>query len=305
MVIWLMNGLVNWLAERVVDLLGALLAFLTSSIFLSPDVTVLPQVQAIAAKSALVVNACFILAIIAAGVATMLGDSVQTRYGIKELVPRLVVGFVLSAFAVPLTAAVIDIANALTVSLAGTSAPTTEAVEFTTVRIRSAMADESAALLVAIIGLLIVVLMFMLIGSWFARVAVLVILAGIAPVALACYATPWTQGAAELWWRTLLGCVATPTLQAVAFSVGINLLTDPEQNLPILLGLPGSDTLNLMLVIVVLWITLKIPAMMRRYTRGNRPPNIGGFLLRAVFIQGITRHLPLGRFGRTAMRGGR
>ncbi|MGN9811459.1 conjugal transfer protein TrbL family protein [Micromonospora sp. BQ11] len=300
-----MNGLVAWLAERVVDLLGALLAFLTSSIFLSPDVTVLPQVQAITDKSALVVNACFILAIIAAGITTMVGDSVETRYGIKELIPRLVVGFVLSAFAVPLTATVVDIANALTVSLVGASAPTTDAINFSTVRIRSATADESAALLVAVIGLLIVVLMFLLVGSWLVRVAVLVILAGVAPVALACYATPWTQGAAGLWWRTLLGCVATPTLQAVAFSVGINLLTDPEQNLPILLGLPGSDTLNLMLVIVVLWVTLKIPSMMRRYTPGRGSPNIGGILLRTVFVQGLTRNLPLGRFGRTAMRGGR
>ncbi|NJP30756.1 conjugal transfer protein TrbL family protein [Micromonospora thermarum] len=305
MVIWLMNGLVNWLAERVVDLLGGLLAFLTSSIFLSPDVTVLPQVQSIAGKSALVVNACFILAIIAAGVATMLGDSVETRYNIKQLVPRLVVGFVLSAFAVPLTAAVIDIANALTVALAGASAPTTEAVNFSTVRIRSAMTDESAALLMAIIGLLIVVLVFMLVGSWLVRISVLVVLAGVAPVALACYATPWTQGAADLWWRTLLGCLATPTLQAVAFSAGINLLIDPESNLPILLGLPGSDTLNLMLVIVVLWVTIKIPAMMRRYVTRKGSPNIGGFLLRAVLIQGLTRNLPLGRFGRTAMRGGR
>ncbi|MET8364435.1 type IV secretion system protein [Micromonospora sp. NPDC005194] len=300
-----MNDLVTWLAERVVDLLGALLAFLTSSIFLSPDVTVLPQVQAIAEKSALVVSACFILTIIAAGIATMLGDSVQARYGVKELLPRIVVGFVLSASAVPLTAAVIDIANALTVSLVGADAPTSEAVTFTQLRVRSAMSDEGAALLVAIIGLLIVVLMFMLVGNWLVRIGILVVLAGIAPVALACYATPWTQGAADLWCRTLLGCLATPTLQAVTFSVGINLLTDPQQNLPILLGRPGSDTLNLMFVIVVLWVTIKIPGMMARYTQGNRSPNIGGVLLRAVLIQGLTRHLPLGRFGRTAMRGGR
>jgi hypothetical protein len=305
MVNWLMNGLVSWLAEKVTDLLGGLLAFLTSSIFVSPDVTVLPQVQSIADKSALVVNACFILAIIAVGVATMVGDSVEMRYGIKDLIPRLVVGFVLSAFAVPLTAVLIDIANALTVSLTGTSAPTTEAISFVQSRIASAMTDESAALLMAIIGLLIVVLMFMLAGTWLGRIGVLIILAGIAPVALACYATPWTQGAAELWWRTLLCSLATPTLQAVAFSVGINLLIDPGSNLPILLGLPGSDALNLLLVIVVLWVTIKIPGMMRRYATRKGSPNIGGILLRAVFIQGITRTLPLGRFGRTAMRGGR
>ena len=73
----LMNGLVSWLAEKVIDLLGGLLAFLTSSVFASPDVTVLPQVQSIAGKGALVVNACFILAIIAVGVAAMVGDPIE------------------------------------------------------------------------------------------------------------------------------------------------------------------------------------------------------------------------------------
>ena len=293
-----MDGLVSWLAEKVVNLLGGLLTLLASSLFISPDVTVLPQVTSIADKSALVVNACFILAIIAVGIATMTGDSIQMRYGIKELVPRLVVGFVLSAFSVPLTGGLISIANALTVSMTGTTAPTTETINFVKARITKALSDEGSALLVAIIGLLIVVLMFMLVGSWLTRVGVLLILAGIAPVALACYATPWTQGAADLWWRTLLGCLATPTLQAVGFSAGIDLLIGPDANLPILLGVPGSDTLNLLLVVGVLWVTVRIPSLIGRFVTRKGSPNIGGVLLRAVFIQGITRRVPLLRGGR-------
>ena len=54
------------------------------------------------------------------------------------------------------------------------------------------------------------------------------------PAALA--ALPATQPAADLWWRSILGCLATPTLQAIAFSTGIALLTNPEANLPVILG---------------------------------------------------------------------
>jgi len=295
---WLMDGLVSWLAEKVVDLLGGLLALLASSLFVSPDVTVLPQVKAIAGKSALVVDACFILAIIGVGVATMTGDSVSMRYGIKELVPRLVVGFVLSAFSVPLNGELISIANALTVSMTGTSAPTSETIIFVKARVTAAMSDQGSALLVTVIGLLIVVLMFLLVGTWLTRIGVLLILAGVAPVALACYATPWTQGVADLWWRTTLGCLATPALQAVGFSTGIDLLINPGANLPVLLGLPGSDTLNLLLVVGVLWVTVKIPSMMRRFVTRKGAPNIGGVLLRAVFIQGVTRRVPLLRGAR-------
>ena len=295
---WLMGGLVSWLAERVVELLGGLLPLLASTLFVSPDVTVLPQVKSIADKSALIVNTCFILAILAMGIATMAGDSMQMRYGIKELIPRLVVGFVLSAFSVPLTGELISVANALTVSMTGTTAPTTETITFLQTRITAALADERSALLVTVIGLLIVVLMFLLVGTWLTRIGLLLILAGAAPLALACYATPWTQGAAVLWWRTLLGCLATPALQAVGFSAGIDLLINPDANLPILLGLPGSDTLNLLLVVGVLWVTVRIPAMVQRFVVRAGGPNVGAILLRAVFIQGVTRHVPLLRGGR-------
>lgn len=295
---WLMDGLVGWLAEKVVELLGGLVAFLASSLFTSPDVTVLPQVTSIAGKSALVVDACFVLAIIAVGVVTMTGDSIETRYTIKQLIPRLVVGFVMSAFSVPLTGQLVTTANALTVSMTGTTAPTTATVDFVKTRITAALTDEGNALLVAIIGLLIVVLMFMLVGTWLTRVGILVVLAGTAPVALACYATPWTQGVADLWWRTILGCLATPTLQAVSFAAGIDLLINPEANLPILLGLPGSDILNLLLVLGVLWVTVKIPSMMRRYVTSRGSPNIGAILLRTVFLHGVTRRMPIPGGGR-------
>jgi hypothetical protein len=290
---WLMDGLVGWLAEKAVDLLGGLVAFLASSLFTSPDVTVLPQVTSIAGRASLIVNACFVLAIIAVGIVTMTGDSVETRYNLKQLIPRLVVGFVMSAFSVPLTGQLITIANALTVSMTGTTAPTTETINFVKTRITAALTDEANALLVAIIGLLIVVLMFMLVGTWLTRIGTLVLLAGIAPVALACYATPWTQGAADLWWRTILSCLATPTLQAVSFSAGMDLLINPDANLPILLGLPGSDTLNLMLVAGVLWVTVKIPSMLRRSITRKGSPNVGGLLLRTVLIQGVTRRIPI------------
>ncbi|MEV0714023.1 conjugal transfer protein TrbL family protein [Asanoa sp. NPDC050611] len=287
----LMDGMVGWLAGTVVDLLAGLLAFLSSSIFISPDVTVLPQVRSIADKSALVVNACFILAIIATSVASMVGDSVEMRYRLKELIPRLVVGFGLSTFALALTGVLIDVANALTVSMTGMSAPTTEAVTFTQKRITAAMTDGDAAVLMAVIGVLIVVLLYLLIGTWLVRIALLVILAGVGPLALACYATPWTQGVAQLWWRTLLACLATPALQATAFTVGVNLLIEPDANLPMLLGLPGSDTINLLLVIVVLWTTVKIPSVMRRFAAHPSGPRVVGLVVRTVALQGLTRNL--------------
>jgi hypothetical protein len=295
MVDWLMNGLLQWLAERVVDLLGELLALLTSSVFLSPDVTVLPQVQTIAGKSALVVNACYLLAVIAAGIVVMVGGTVEIRYGVKELLPRLVVAFILSNFAVPLCAVLIEVANALTVAMVGTAAPTNQAVTMAKTHVAAAITDPATGLIATIIGLLVVVLFFALFFGWIVRVGVLVILAGLAPAAMACYCLPYTQPVAQLWWRTLLGALGTATLQAVAFSTGIGLLIDPNSSLPVLLGLPGSDVLNLLLVLVVLWTTVKIPGLMRKHVTHKGGVNLAALVLRAVAIQSVTRRLPFGR----------
>ena len=47
---WLFDGAIGWLATQIQNVLGWVTSFLTSALFVSPDVTVLPQVRAIAAQ---------------------------------------------------------------------------------------------------------------------------------------------------------------------------------------------------------------------------------------------------------------
>jgi hypothetical protein len=239
MIDFLMNGLLSWLGDLVTNLLTGLLDLLTASVFRSPDVTMLPQVQTIADRAALVVSSGFILAILTAGILLITSTTFEVRYTAQDLAPRLLVGFVMSAFSVPLCSALIGIANAVMAAMVGDAVPTdpaaegptTKAINMAHVHVASALTDESNAVVAIVIVLLIVVLMFLLVSGFAVRVGVLIVLAGIAPVALACYALPYTQPAAQLWWRSLLGCLATPVLQAIAFSTGIELLTDPSANM--------------------------------------------------------------------------
>lgn len=84
-------------------------------------------------------------------------------------------------------------------------------------------ADGGTGLLLLIIGLIIAVLLGMILVGWIVRLGVLVILVGIAPAALACHATPFTDPAARLWWRSLLGCLGTVVLQAVALYLALSI----------------------------------------------------------------------------------
>ncbi|MDG4834818.1 hypothetical protein O7627_36740 [Solwaraspora sp. WMMD1047] len=296
---WLYNGLIEWLAERVQGMLGGLVSLLTATFFTSPDVTVFPQVQLLVGRSVVVVNAAFVLAIIVAGATAMTHGTFQIRYQAKDLLPRLVFGFVASNFGVELCRMLIETANALTVAMVGQTASGPQVIEFVTARIVGALTSPPSAVLAVVIGLIIVVLFYMLLVGWFARIATLIVLAGIAPVALACYALPHTQAAAGLWWRSLLGCLATPLLQAIFFTTGVDLLLDPEHNVPILLGLPGgasTDVFNLFMAAFLLMVTVRIPKLVGRYVTRGGQVSTAGVVLRAVVLQSITRRMPvLGR----------
>ncbi len=298
---WLLNGLIEWLAERVQGMLGGLVSFLTAAFFTSPDVTGFPQVQLLAGRSSIVVNAAFVLAIIVAGAVAMTHGTLQIRYEVKDLGPRLVVGLVASNVGVELCQKLIETANALTLAMVGETASGPRVIEFVKARVVSAMKDPSAGVLSVVIGLIIVVLFYLLLVGWFARIAALIVLAGIAPVALACYALPHTQSAAHLWWRSLLGCLSIPVLQAMFFSTGVDLLLNPDHNVPILLGIgpaPSTDVFNLFIAACLLWVTVRIPTLVGRYvTRAGQMSTVG-VALRAVIIQSVTRRLRLPGRGR-------
>ncbi|MEV0731157.1 conjugal transfer protein TrbL family protein [Polymorphospora sp. NPDC050346] len=287
MIGWQIDQLVGWLVRAVLAVLELLWGLLARTAFTNPDVTVLPQVGAASDRSLLVVNSVFVLAIVAVGVAVMAGRTVPGRDGVGELVSRLVVGFVAANFAMPLCRHLIEFVNAVTAALTGDSV--TSGDSFTQMRrvVADALTDPANALLTVIIGLMIAVLTAMLMVTWLVRVAVLVFVVGIAPLALACHATPYTDGVARLWWRALLGVLATAVLQAFAMHTTLSIFVGVDANLPAL-GIPNdpTGTVNLLIVACLLWVTVRIPALMRRYVMGGHGP---GTLLKALVINQVSR----------------
>jgi hypothetical protein len=292
MVGWLLDGILTWLAERIQGALSWLVGFLTSAFFTTPDVTVFPQAQALAERSALIVQATFGLAIITAGAIGMTYGSVQIRYELKDLLPRLVFAFVASAFGTQLCSGLIQVANALTAAMVGQVADGPQVIEFVKEQIKAALLDEGTAVVAVIIALLIVVLIYQVMFAWFMRVAVLLIVAGTAPIALACYALPQTQPVAQLWWRTLLTALAVPVLQGVTFAAGIDMLLDPDHARPLLLELETSNVVNLLMVACLLTVTMRIPRLLARYASNGRSMSTAGVVVRAVVLQSAGRRLP-------------
>jgi hypothetical protein len=268
---WMLDQILDWFAARILDVLDTLLRAITQALLRTPDVTVLPQVQALTGRSIAVVDTAFVLVFLAAGLLTMLaGGDERTRYTIKDLIPRCVVGFVAAHFSQLIAARA-----------------------------------STAGLLFVVCAALIVLLLAGTAISVIVRFAVALVLTAVAPVALACHALPQTDPAARLWWRAYLGVLAVPVAQGLVLAAGRQLLLDPTTLLP-LLGLPAEPAgiLNLFLVMVLLWTTVRVPALIRRFVVvGGRAPGVLGAVVRVVVVQQLGRAVPgLRRAVRVATR---
>ncbi|GAA0475708.1 hypothetical protein Aca07nite_84690 [Actinoplanes capillaceus] len=300
MVNWLANGILIWLLTNVSGAIKVLWNLLVEMVFILPDVTALPQVQAVATNSLMVVNTCFVLAIVGTGVLVMTQHTVQVRYGADELVPRLVIAFVAANFAMPICSQLIVICNSLTQAFAGpldTSGAFAQLLRITV----GSLTNGNERFLILCIGLMIAVLTGMLLVTFIVRTGILVFLVGASPIALACHATPFTDPVAKLWWRSMGGVLGTVTLQALALHTTVDIFLAPDANLAGL-GIPLDPTgvFNLLIIACLLWITIRIPGLMRRYvTQSAGGRNAAGMFLRMLVIQQLTSmiRLPLKGIG--------
>jgi hypothetical protein len=289
------DGLVAALTKAILSALDALWKLLSATVFTTPDVTDLPQVAAVASTSLGIVNAAYVLAIIAAGVMIMARDTVQTVYGPGELIPRLVIGLIAANLALPLCSAAIDLSNALTTAFTGQGLTSEQSLSHLRQIVDTALsggASAQAGLLLAVIALLIVVLVGIMIVQWVTRLGLLIILVGIAPLALALHGAPYTEAAAKLWWRALAGALSTVVLQALAMHTALTVLLSPQASLPAL-GVPGDPgtVMNLLIVVCMLLAVVRIPGLVRRYVTRSRGGGLVAGTSRVLITRYVTRGL--------------
>ncbi|WP_328478799.1 hypothetical protein OHA21_38440 [Actinoplanes sp. NBC_00393] len=289
---WL-DGILDWFAELLLDSLNTMIAVITDVLLITPNVTALPQVQALTGRAIWIVDTVFVLVFLAAGVLTMTnqGDE-RSRYTVKDLIPRCVVGFIAAHFSQLIAGQMIDLANALTGAL--TEQNWDQDGAFQAMRTHITTAGETGGILFLVCVSIILFLMAATGCSAIVRFAIALVLTAGAPIALACHALPQTDPVARLWWRSFAGVLAVPILQGFVLFAAQWMLLDPAAMMP-LLGLPvePGSVFNLFVVMVLLWTCVRVPGLVRRYaTEGGRGNNFLGMVVRVVLVQQISRALP-------------
>jgi hypothetical protein len=291
----------GWLAGQLATVLDWLWGLLSVSMFVSPDVTVLPQVQQASTAARLAANSVMALVVMTIGLLTIInGGSEQARYTLKDLLPRFVTGMLLANFATVIIAAAISAANAVTGALTGLQFTSPESVAQLKRILAGAATDTGHMLLLIVLNMLLGLALGALLLTWLVRLAVLILCAAVGPVALACHVFPVTATAADAWWRALTGALLTQVLQAAALNLAWGTLLSPQGTLPAL-GLPGDPNglVNLAIAAFVTFQVARIPRYVARLLSMPTRPSTLGYLVKAVVVHQVMDGL------RTVRRGGR
>jgi hypothetical protein len=252
------SSITSWFAGLVKSAVNPLLALIGQTALSTPQPRSIPAVQTIWATSLAVADACYVLLVLIGGILVMSHETVQTSYSVKEIAPRIVLGFLGANLSMVLVTRAITIANGLSAAMAGHGVtPGTAARTLTTTLANSASSQGVFLILLALAG---VVLALVLVLVYVMRLMAVVLLAAAAPVCLALYALPQTAWAARWWWRALTAALSIQVAQGLVLTAAAQVFFSPGW-----LPLQSAGYLGQVLItLCLLYVLMRIPFWIAR-----------------------------------------
>jgi len=258
----------GWFRDLVASALDPTLDLVGRSVLATPDLTAPGgRVRELWGTSAALANTGYVLLVVVGGLVLMAHESLQTRYTVKDVAPRLVAGMVASNLSLLLVGHAIQLTNAISAALLGQGVGP-EHVSATLKAVLAPPLDDPDLLLV-LVALVVVVLALVLVGCYVVRVALLVLLVVAAPLALACHALPQTEELAQWWWRALAACLGVQIGQSLALITALRVFFQADRAQVV--GLGGGRLVDLLVAVCLLWLLARIPAWAVRVVLVGRP----------------------------------
>jgi hypothetical protein len=262
----------GWFRDLVASALDPTLDLVGRSVLATPDLTARGgRVRELWGTSAALANTGYVLLVVVGGLVLMAHESLQTRYAVKDVAPRLVLGMVASNLSLLVVGHAIALTNAISAALLGQGVPP-EHVSATLEAVLAPPLDDPDLLLVLVA--LVVVLGLVLVGCYVVRVALLVLLVVAAPLALACHALPRTEELAQWWWRATAACLGVQVAQSLALITALRVFFQADR--ATVLGLGQARLVDLLVAVCLLWLLVRIPTWAGRMVFAGRPSTLVG-----------------------------
>ncbi|WP_241883074.1 hypothetical protein, partial [Frankia sp. KB5] len=309
------GGVVGWITDAinsaitaffrtlVTAALNPLLDLLGRTLLTTPEPSQLPAIGELWSTSWAISVTAYGTLIMFGGITVMALGTVQSRISIKEVAPRIPVGFLASGLSQFLAGKAIQIANAVPGGILGQGLnPDTAAGQLKTVVLGAIVPTPGGygrSVFVIFLGLFLAGSVVALLCTYIARITIEVVLIGAAPLALAGHGHPLTEKMAFWWWRAFFGCLGIQIAQSFVLIASFRVFFTPGGFT--VFGPTPDGVVNLLAAITLIYFLFKIPFwMMPRIGHGG-----GGILGRVVraYITGRALGLLGGRrFGASRTR---
>lgn len=301
------DAIASWLQNATTEALGPVAEIWGGMAPHTPDLTGEPQVRQVWTAALVVVDTSFVLLIVIAGVQVAGRESVQTRQAAKQFAPRFLVAMVAAHCNLPVIAEAIRLTNAVCAALGAASHTplTKQALD----QIGDLELSHGESFLGNVLGAGVIVMLIAAILTFLIRLALLVALIAAAPLAMACWALPQTDGVARLWCRGLAALLGIQIAQTLVLTAFLRVFLVPKHHL--ILGVPADKNgiLNLLICLMLLWILVKIPGWAKKLVfRQPIVPLPGRLRLPRTLVnvvKGVVLAKTLGAVGLLGHRGAR
>jgi len=251
----------SWLASLVGAILNPILDLLGHTLLSTPDVTASPRVHDIWDMTLGIANAVFILFVIVGGGIVMGYETVQSRYALKDIAPRLVFGLISANASLALVSLCIGFSNALAQAFMGQGVGQSNPLLANLFLIRAAM--KAPSMFLVILGGALAVLGIVLLCTYIFRVCLIVFLTVAAPMVLAFHALPQTEGIARIWWRALTACLSIQLAQSLVLIIAVRVILGSGSQ-PGVFGI-GGQLVDVLVTICLFWMLIRIPFWALRF----------------------------------------
>ncbi|RFU88288.1 hypothetical protein DY218_02475 [Streptomyces triticagri] len=253
----IVDAITSFLGTLIEQAMKPFRELLADTLLATPDVTRHADIKRLWTGSMAIAIGMYVLFVTGGGFTVMGYETVQTRYALKEIGPRLIVGIVAATTSLTVMGKAISLANALAHAVMGTDL--SDAGQGLVERALPFALFGSAGVAIYLLLLAVVelVLIIAVLVGFIVRVALMALLAVAGPLVLACHAHPVTDPLARLWWRGLAGCLVIQVAQSMTFVLALKLFFAPGATA---LGVPKSDELGTLLAgLALFWVLFKIP----------------------------------------------
>ncbi|AXB43675.1 hypothetical protein [Amycolatopsis albispora] len=277
------RDLVNAALDPILELLG-------NTALTTPTLDQLPGIGELWNSSWEIVLAAYGMLVLVAGIVVMSHESVQNRYSIKEIGPRIPIGFLASALSLFFAEKFIRLANALSSAVLGDGVDPPSLATTLKDALDGAL---SGGLFLIFVAVALVVIGLGLLIVYVVRVALTLILIITAPLFLMCHCLPHTDPLARWWWKAIGAVLAIQVAQSLVLITAVRtFLAGGTQLFSSTLSALGT----LISAIALFYILFKIPFWFLSATKlGNGRSFLGG--LAKAYIAAKTFGMVAGKTG--------